>query len=152
MYRTFNDRRRLCEPDPLDAAVLVIFWFFFLVPYIGQWLTAPTADPGRRLLLGAGDFHLVRAAYFCEIIGPAFNRFRAARNKRRRPGHELRDHHGLHHLAQAFRNMVPVLLTQTIILFQDTPVYVISVTDFLGAASKIAQRDGVWLRCTCLPQ
>jgi glutamate/aspartate transport system permease protein len=35
-----------------------------------------------------------------------------------------------------------VLLTQTIILFQDTSlVYVISATDFVGAASKIAQRD-----------
>jgi glutamate/aspartate transport system permease protein len=46
-------------------------------------------------------------------------------------------------LPQAFRNMVPVLLTQTIILFQDTSlVYVISVTDFFGAASKVAQRDG----------
>jgi glutamate/aspartate transport system permease protein len=39
--------------------------------------------------------------------------------------------------------MLPVLLTQTIILFQDTSlVYVLSITDFLGAASKIAQRDG----------
>ena len=46
-------------------------------------------------------------------------------------------------LPQAFRNMTPVLLTQTIILFQDTSlVYVLSITDFLGAASKIAQRDG----------
>ncbi len=46
-------------------------------------------------------------------------------------------------LPQAFRNMVPVLLTQTIVLFQDTSlVYVISVTDFLGAASKVAERDG----------
>ena len=46
-------------------------------------------------------------------------------------------------LPQAFRNMVPILLTQTIILFQDTSlVYVLSITDFLGAASKIAQRDG----------
>ena len=46
-------------------------------------------------------------------------------------------------LPQAFRNMLPVLLTQTIILFQDTSlVYVISVTDFFGAASKVAQRDG----------
>jgi glutamate/aspartate transport system permease protein len=46
-------------------------------------------------------------------------------------------------LPQAFRNMLPVLLTQTIILFQDTSlVYVISITDFLGAASKVAQRDG----------
>ena len=39
--------------------------------------------------------------------------------------------------------MLPILLTQTIILFQDTSlVYVLSITDFLGAASKIAQRDG----------
>jgi glutamate/aspartate transport system permease protein len=46
-------------------------------------------------------------------------------------------------LPQAFRNMTPVLLTQTIILFQDTSlVYVLSITDFLGAAAKVAQRDG----------
>lgn len=45
-------------------------------------------------------------------------------------------------LPQAFRNMVPVLLTQTIILFQDTSlVYVISATDFFGAAAKVANRD-----------
>jgi glutamate/aspartate transport system permease protein len=45
-------------------------------------------------------------------------------------------------LPQAFRNMLPVLLTQTIILFQDTSlVYVISATDFLVAASKVANRD-----------
>jgi glutamate/aspartate transport system permease protein len=46
-------------------------------------------------------------------------------------------------LPQAFRNMLPVLLNQTIVLFQDTSlVYVLSVTDFLGAATKIGQRDG----------
>ena len=46
-------------------------------------------------------------------------------------------------LPQVFRNMTPILLTQTIVLFQDTSlVYVLSITDFLGAASKIAQRDG----------
>jgi len=45
-------------------------------------------------------------------------------------------------LPQAFRNMLPVLLTQTIILFQDTSlVYVISATDFFGAAVKVANRD-----------
>jgi glutamate/aspartate transport system permease protein len=44
---------------------------------------------------------------------------------------------------QAIRNVLPILLTQTIILFQDTSlVYVISATDLLGAATKIAQRDG----------
>ena len=46
-------------------------------------------------------------------------------------------------LPQAIRNMLPVLLTQTIILFQDTSlVYVISGNDFMGAVTKIAQRDG----------
>ena len=46
-------------------------------------------------------------------------------------------------LPQAFRNMVPILLTQTIVMFQDTSlVYVLSITDFLGAASKVAERDG----------
>ena len=46
-------------------------------------------------------------------------------------------------LPQAFRNMVPVLLTQSIILFQDVSlVYVLSITDFVGAATKVAQRDG----------
>ena len=46
-------------------------------------------------------------------------------------------------LPQAFRNMIPILLTQTIVLFQDVSlVYVLSITDFVGAASKVAQRDG----------
>jgi glutamate/aspartate transport system permease protein len=45
-------------------------------------------------------------------------------------------------LPQAFRNMAPVLLTQVIVLFQDTSrVYVLSLTDFMGAAVKVAQRD-----------
>ncbi len=42
-----------------------------------------------------------------------------------------------------FRIILPVLLTQAIVLFQDTSlVYVISLTDFLEAASKVAQQDG----------
>jgi glutamate/aspartate transport system permease protein len=39
--------------------------------------------------------------------------------------------------------MTPVLLTQTIVLFQDVSlVYIISLPDFVTIASKIAQRDG----------
>ncbi|MEO8936068.1 MAG: amino acid ABC transporter permease [Burkholderiaceae bacterium] len=45
-------------------------------------------------------------------------------------------------LPQAFRNMLPVLLTQTIVLFQDVSlVYAIGATDFFGAADKISNRD-----------
>jgi glutamate/aspartate transport system permease protein len=125
--------------------VLVIFWFFFLVPYIGQWLTGA----GRPIAVGAFwsalvTFTLFEAAYFCEIMRAgiqSISRGQVAAAQALGMTYATSMRYII--LPQAFRNMVPVLLTQTIILFQDTSlVYVISVTDFLGAASKIAQRDG----------
>lgn len=125
--------------------VLVIFWFFFLVPYIGQWLTGASRPIQVGAFLSAlVTFTLFEAAYFCEIM-------RAGIQSIPRGQVQAAQALGMPYwtamaeiiLPQAFRNMVPVLLTQTIILFQDTSlVYVISVTDFLGAASKVAQRDG----------
>jgi glutamate/aspartate transport system permease protein len=125
--------------------VLVIFWIYFLVPYIGQWVTGAS----RPIQVGALmtcliTFTIFEAAYFCEIM-------RAGIQSIPRGQTEAAKAIGMTYwqsmrniiLPQAFRNMIPVLLTQTIVLFQDTSlVYVISVTDFLGAASKIAQRDG----------
>jgi glutamate/aspartate transport system permease protein len=124
--------------------VLVIFWFFFLVPYIGAWILR--AD--RPVQVGAFysalvTFVMFEAAYYCEIMragiqsvarGQVWSGYALGLNYWQTMGHIV--------LPQAFRNMVPVLLTQTIILFQDTSlVYVISATDFLGAAAKIANRD-----------
>ena len=125
--------------------VLVIFWFFFLVPYIGQWVTGGS----RPIQVGAFwsalvTFTLFEAAYFCEIMRAGIQSIsRGQAQAAQALGMTYSTSMGYIILPQAFRNMVPVLLTQTIILFQDTSlVYVISVTDFLGAASKIAQRDG----------
>jgi glutamate/aspartate transport system permease protein len=125
--------------------VLVIFWFFFLVPYIGQWVTGGS----RPIQVGAFwsalvTFTLFEAAYFCEIMRAGIQSIpRGQVQAGQALGMSYATTMGYIILPQAFRNMVPVLLTQTIILFQDTSlVYVISVTDFLGAASKIAQRDG----------
>jgi glutamate/aspartate transport system permease protein len=124
--------------------VLVIFWFFFLVPYIGAWLTGA----GRPLPVGAFwsaliTFTMFEAAYYCEIMragiqsiarGQVWSGYALGLNYWQTMGYIV--------LPQAFRNMIPVLLTQTIILFQDTSlVYVISATDFLGAAAKVANRD-----------
>ncbi|SFK22342.1 ABC transporter permease subunit [Bradyrhizobium sp. Gha] len=125
--------------------VLVIFWFYFLVPYIGQWLTGAS----RPISVGAFASSLVtfimfEAAYFSEIM-------RAGIQSISRGQPAAASALGLTYaqtmryvvLPQAFRNMLPVLITQTIVLFQDTSlVYVLSITDFLGAASKVAQRDG----------
>jgi glutamate/aspartate transport system permease protein len=125
--------------------VLVIFWFYFLVPYIGQWVTGGS----RPIQVGAFwsalvTFTLFEAAYFCEIMRAGIQSIsRGQVQAAQALGMTYSTAMGYIILPQAFRNMVPVLLTQSIILFQDTSlVYVISVTDFLGAASKIAQRDG----------
>lgn len=124
--------------------VLVIFWFFFLVPYIGAWAIG-ASQPVRvgAFWSAALTFTMFEAAYYCEIMragiqsisrGQVWSGYALGLNYWQTMGHVV--------LPQAFRNMVPVLLTQTIILFQDTSlVYVISATDFLGAASKIANRD-----------
>ena len=125
--------------------VLVIFWFYFLVPYIGQWLTGST----RPVRVGAFTSSLVtfimfEAAYFSEIMRAGIQSISkgqpaAAQALGLSYGQTMR----YVVLPQAFRNMLPVLLTQTIVLFQDTSlVYVLSIPDFLGAASKVAQRDG----------
>src|SRR2546426_2270695 len=125
--------------------VLVIFWFFFLVPYIGAWVIG-AKEPIKvgAFWSAAITFTMFEAAYYCEIMRAGIQSIPRGQVW---AGYAL----GLDYwqtmakvvLPQAFRNMIPILLTQTIILFQDTSlVYVLSITDFLGAASKIAQRDG----------
>jgi len=124
--------------------VLVIFWFYFLVPYIGGWLIGA----GRPISVGAFwsaviTFTMFEAAYYCEIMRAGIQSIaRGQISAGYALGLNYWQNMGLIVLPQAFRNMIPVLLTQSIILFQDTSlVYVISATDFLGAASKVANRD-----------
>ncbi|HEX7895829.1 MAG TPA: ABC transporter permease subunit [Terriglobales bacterium] len=125
--------------------VLVIFWFYFLVPFVGQWITG-SSRPVQVGALASSliTFTLFEAAYFAEIMRAGIQ---SIPQGQRLAASAL----GLTYwqtmsnviLPQAFRNMLPVLLTQTIVLFQDTSlVYVLSITDFLGAVTKVAQRDG----------
>ena len=125
--------------------VLVIFLIYFILPYALQAVTGAE----RPIVLGAMGsafitFILFEAAYFSEIIRAGVG---SVGHGQYAAGSAL----GLRHgqvprkviLPQAFRNMLPALLTRIIILFQDTSlVYVLSLTDFLGAAAKIGQRDG----------
>ncbi len=125
--------------------VLVIFWFYFLVPYIGAWIIG-ASEPIRVGAFTSSliTFILFEAAYYCEIMragiqsiprGQVSAGYALGMNYWQTMGNVV--------LPQAFRNMIPVLLTQTIVLFQDVSlVYVLSITDFVGAASKVAQRDG----------
>jgi len=125
--------------------LLVIFWFYFLMPYVVAWVTqASRPVPVGGFLSAWITFTLFEAVYFSEIIRAGIQSIpRGQVAAGRALGLNERQVMRLVVLPQAFRNMLPVLLTQTIILFQDTSlVYVVALTDFLGAASKIAQRDG----------
>ena len=125
--------------------VLVLFWFFLLMPEVLKVLLGLD----HPVMIGAEfpaiiTFVLFEAAYFAEIMRAGIQsvskgQMSAAMALGIRYGQTMR----YVILPQAVRNMLPVLLTQTIILFQDTSlVYVISGNDFMGAVSKIAQRDG----------
>ena len=125
--------------------VLVIFLFYFLMPYVGQWIIRAE----RPITVGAYSstiitFTLFEAAYFSEIMRAGIQSIpRGQLQAGYAIGLDYREVMRFVVLPQAFRNMLPVIFTQTIVLFQDTSlVYVLSITDFLGAASKVAQRDG----------
>ena len=126
--------------------LLVIFWFYFLMPFIGAWITGASqpiqVDAFSSALV---TFILFEAAYYCEIMrsgiqsiprGQVSAGYALGMNYWQMMGNVV--------LPQAFRNMIPILFTQTIVLFQDVSlVYVLgSVPEFVTVASKIAQRDG----------
>jgi len=116
--------------------ILVIFWFYFLVPLIlgrsvGSFYSALIA------------FSLFEASYYSEIMRAGLNSVsRGQINAGRALGLTRRQNMQYTILPQAFRAMIPVLVTQAIILFQDTSlVYVVGLRDFMTTASVIAERD-----------
>jgi glutamate/aspartate transport system permease protein len=124
--------------------LLVIFWFYFLVPVLVQsvmgWERPPQIGAERSAYV---TFIMFQAAYYCEIMRAGIQSIsRGQIGAAYAVGLTYWQAMKLIILPQAFRNMLPVLLTQTIVLFQDVSlVSLLNVTDFVGAATKIAQRD-----------
>ena len=106
--------------------VMVILWFFLLIPMvIGRSMGAE--------LSAIVTFTLFEAAYYSEIMRAGIQ---SVPRGQVHAGYAMGMTYGqtmqLVVLPQAFRNMLPVLLTQTIILFQDTSlVYAIGAYDLL---------------------
>ena len=116
--------------------ILVIFWLFFLVPLI---VGKPVGAFSSVLVA----FILFEAAYYSEIIRAGINSVRLGQLAAAR-ALGLTYFQSMRYiiLPQAFRAMTPILLTQAIILFQDTSlVYVVGLRDFLVSAEIVANRD-----------
>ncbi|PWU29189.1 amino acid ABC transporter permease [Pseudomonas sp. RW407] len=115
--------------------LLVITWFYLAVPYILRWITGSDTPVGAFISCLVA-FVMFEAAYFCEIVRAGIQaipkgQMGAAQALGMTYGQCMR----LIILPQAFRKMTPLLLQQSIILFQDTSlVYTVGLMDFLNAA------------------
>jgi glutamate/aspartate transport system permease protein len=124
--------------------VMVLLWFFLIVPQFLSSALGLQATTDSRLASALAGFSLFEAAYYSEIIRAGIQsvskgQVAAAQALGMTYPQVLR----LVVLPQAFRHMMPLLLTQGIILFQDTSlVYVSALADFFGAAYKVGDRDG----------
>ena len=109
--------------------VMVILWFFLLVPLL-------IGRPIGAELSAVITFVAFEAAYFSEIMRAGIQSIpRGQVQAGLALGMSYGQNMRLVVLPQALRNMLPVLLTQTIILFQDTSlVYAVGLIDFLNAA------------------
>ncbi len=106
--------------------VMVILWFFLLIPLL-------IGRPMGAELSAMITFTLFEAAYYSEIMRAGIQSVPKGQvYAGYAMGMSYRQTMQLVVLPQAFRNMLPVLLTQTIILFQDTSlVYAIGAYDLL---------------------
>ncbi|MBV8272293.1 MAG: glutamate/aspartate ABC transporter permease GltK [Cupriavidus sp.] len=124
--------------------VMVLLWFFLIIPQLLQKTFNLSAASDLRMTSALIAFSLFEAAYYSEIIRAGIQsvsrgQMFAAQALGMTYGQTMR----LVILPQAFRNMVPLLLTQGIILFQDTSlVYVSALADFFGQAYGVGERDG----------
>ena len=106
--------------------VMVILWFFLLMPSI---LGRPIGAEASAII----TFIAFESAFFCEIMRSGIQSIpRGQIYAGQAMGMTYAQNMRLVILPQAFRNMIPVLLTQTIVLFQDTSlVYAIGAYDML---------------------
>jgi glutamate/aspartate transport system permease protein len=124
--------------------VMVLLWFFLIVPQLLQSVFKLDGGSDVRLVSALVGFALFESAYYAEIIRAGIQsvpkgQLAAASALGMTRAQAMR----LVILPQALRNMLPLLLTQAIVLFQDTSlVYVSALADFFGAAYKVGDRDG----------
>jgi glutamate/aspartate transport system permease protein len=121
--------------------VQVLLIFYFLLPKI--WATITGADyvtPLGALYAAVITYAIFEAAYYSEIMRAGIQSVsKGQMNASYALGMSYGQTMASVVLPQALRNMLPVLLTQTIILFQDiTLVYAVGFKDFLGAGSTLA--------------
>ena len=115
--------------------LLVITWFYLAVPFVLRWITGEDTPVGAFTSCLVA-FMMFEAAYFCEIVRAGVQSIsKGQMGAAQALGMSYSQTMRLIILPQAFRKMTPLLLQQSIILFQDTSlVYTVGLVDFLNSA------------------
>lgn len=113
--------------------ILVIFWFYFLVPLV----VGRSVGALFSVLIA---FVMFEGAYYSEIMRAGLQSVRVGQwQAAKASGLGYLQTVRLIALPQALRNMAPLMVTQGVILFQDTAlVYVVSLHDFMTSVSIVA--------------
>lgn len=124
--------------------VMVLLWFYLVVPALLQQMLNLSPKNDIRLISAMIAFTLFEAAYYSEIIRAGIQSIaRGQANAALALGMTYGQSMRLIILPQAFRAMVPLLLTQGIVLFQDTSlVYVLGLADLFRTADNIGINSG----------
>lgn len=117
--------------------VMVVLWFYLLIPFI-------TGHAIGREWSALITFTLFEAAYFAEIMRAGIQSIpRGQVAAGSAMGFTYQQNMQYVILPQAFRNMLPALVTQTIVLFQDTSlVYAIGAYDLLHGFEVAGKNSG----------
>ena len=117
--------------------VMVILWVYLLIPlFLGK--------PIGKEISAIVTFTIFEAAYYSEIMRAGIQSIsRGQVFAGQAMGLSYAQNMRYVILPQAFRNMLPVLLTQTIVLFQDTSlVYAIGAYDLLHGFETLGKNYG----------
>ncbi|WP_299980795.1 amino acid ABC transporter permease [Desulfobacula sp.] len=123
----------LMRTQPL---ILVIFWFYFLVPLI-------IGRPIGGFTSAVIAFTIFEASYFAEIIRAGIQSISKGQMEAAySSGFTYWQAMRYFIIPQALKNMMPSLITQAVVVFQDTSLaYVIGLREFLRSANIVDARE-----------
>ncbi len=122
--------------------IMVIFWIYFAIPIVGVAIFEAKIE-ADALTSAIISFTLFESAYIAEIVRAGLKsipkgQFEAAKTLGMNPLQTF----VFIILPQAYRRMIPAIVSQFVSLFKDTSlVYVIGVVEFFNAATIIKNRD-----------
>ena len=121
--------------------IMVIFWIYFAIPIVGKAIF-DISIVASALVSGIISFTLFESAYIAEIVRAGLKsipqgQFEASKSLGMRPWQTFT----FIILPQAYRRMIPAILSQFVSLFKDTSLlYVIGVIEFFRASTILNNR------------